>query len=171
MVDVGFDILYNPYMANKFEILDNNSVKVYDGKERSFIIDPDDWEIYKEFSWVCHYDYKKKDYYVRSQINGKTVSLHRLIMKVTNRKLQIDHINNISLDNRKENLRIVTPRQNMHNRKKPYKYGISGIDFHKAVGKFRVRMNIGYFDTLEEAIETRKKAEEFFSPDRRILEK
>ena len=74
----------------------------------------------------------------------------------------IDHINGISYDNRAENLRYCTNRQNLtfRNSGKVYKSKFPGVYLDpKRVKKYRVRMRqngayklLGSFKTLEEAI-------------------
>lgn len=46
---------------------------------------------------------------------------HRVLNRIREAGMQIDHINRDKLDNRRENLRIVTPSQNLLNRNKPKK--------------------------------------------------
>lgn len=53
--------------------------------------------------------------YAATTINKKKVYMHRLIMKQP-LGLIVDHINNQTLDNRRENLRIVDHKENMNNR-------------------------------------------------------
>jgi len=52
--------------------------------------------------------------YVSALINRKIILLHRYIMNYIGENY-VDHINNNSLDNKKCNLRIVTPQQNSMN--------------------------------------------------------
>lgn len=67
--------------------------------------------------WMAHNDhYGRWGTYV-SATDRKT-RLHRFIMDLTDPVLQIDHINGDTLDNRRENLRIVTPRENAKNVRK-----------------------------------------------------
>lgn len=54
--------------------------------------------------------------YVCGTVNKILVSLHRYIMNYTGEDI-VDHINNNTLDNRKCNLRIITPAQNAMNKK------------------------------------------------------
>lgn len=49
--------------------------------------------------------------------NYKGERLHRVVMKVTDSSIIVDHINNNPRDNRKKNLRIVSRSQNSRNRK------------------------------------------------------
>ncbi len=61
------------------------------------------------------------DGYVKMQINGKLFTLHRIIWAWHNGKIPkgrvIDHINNDRNDNRIENLRAATEKENASNRK------------------------------------------------------
>lgn len=58
--------------------------------------------------------------YPVARINGVLVRLHRFIMNAKKGQI-IDHINNNGLDNRKCNLRFVTPAQSMWNTKRKKK--------------------------------------------------
>jgi hypothetical protein len=73
------------------------------------------------------FDTHTKDYYVymhvpQGKINGvikyKNIRLHRIVLDFWDTSKDIDHRNNNGLDNRKENLRIVTSKNNNRNREK-----------------------------------------------------
>ena len=85
------------------------------------LIDTSDVERVKQYKWYV--SVRKSKLYCYSSINGKKVALHRFIM---NSSEVIDHINGNSLDNRKSNLRAVTPQQNCCNKKIHSKF-FSGI--------------------------------------------
>jgi hypothetical protein len=97
----------------------------------------------------------------------KTFSIHCLVYqhfgKDWNPELTVDHINGDRADNRIENLRMATQQEQNFNTKiyTNNKLGIKGVHFRN--GKYRARtrfnnklINIGTFDTLEEASEAYK---------------
>lgn len=76
-------------------------------------IDGDDFEMLSAFQWRLHtggYAYTK------AKVNGRwaTVLMHRLVMKAPD-GMEVDHQNENKLDNRKENLQLITPLE--HRRK------------------------------------------------------
>ena len=111
--------------------------------------------------WVtCNKGLDGSGYY-HTGINGKLVKCHRLIgmvyldLDIDNLKLQIDHINHVKIDNRVENLRIVTCQQNQFNQS-----NTKGYTFNKDCNKYQaqirvngVQKNLGVFNTPEEARE------------------
>ena len=81
------------------------------------IVSPEDYEHLNQFKWY------KNNGYVIGNVNKKKWSIHRYIMiEISKNNLipqnPIDHINNNPLDNRRDNLRIVTPSENARNKKK-----------------------------------------------------
>ena len=112
----------------------------------------------------------KKRWYVSKY--GNTFYAYDAKGKTLHRELKgqegmvVDHINRNSLDNRDENLRVVTKGQNQQNTKvnKLSKTGIAGVTHCK--GKYKVQISvknktvsIGTFKTIEEASVARKEAE------------
>lgn len=82
--------------------------------------------------------------------------------------LEIDRIDNNG-NYSQENCRWVSHMENSRNRntRKTSKSGVSGVIFRKDINKWRVticanykRINIGNYDTFEDAVSARKKAEE-----------
>ena len=91
--------------------------------------------------------------------------LHGLVFGTKPNKI-IDHINGDPSDNRKENLRYVTPRQNCMNTKvsKNNKLGVKGVTkvHNKYIARIRVNGNLihlGSFDNIESATKARIDAE------------
>jgi hypothetical protein len=108
-------------------------------------------------------------------INGvrqrKAFKLHRAILGVTDRKLEVDHINHNPLDNRKSNLRICSRIENGSNLsiKKNNTSGFPGVSWSKERKKWvagimvKYRMvALGRYDTIEEAISVRLFAEDHY---------
>lgn len=81
------------------------------GQGKVALVDDDDYAYLSQFSWYLStngYTNGRKHLRVRSTIDGKGVKLHRVVMGVTDPKLTVDHINGNVLDNRKENLQILS---------------------------------------------------------------
>jgi hypothetical protein len=100
--------------------------------------------------------------YTTVKIAGKSYRLHRLIYMYHHGEVpeQLDHINGDLLDNRIENLRPCKAFENASNRKrfKSNTSGFKGVSWNTRNGRWfayadanKVRTNIGYFDTVEEA--------------------
>lgn len=129
------------------------------------IIDDEDYGRVSKYSWMprtnAHYGHPESVYFsYHAGLKGR-IMLHRfLVGKSINDGGIVDHINGNTLDNRKCNLRIVTKSQNNQNRSRNIKSttGYKGVDYHKASGKYRVRIcvnhksiSIGYFRDIEKA--------------------
>lgn len=135
--------------------------------EIEFLIDDEDYELIKNKKLTTNmHGY----IYVVIEWN-KVVSLHRLILgiKKGNRD-HVDHINRNKLDNRKENLRLCTPAENMRN--KPGENGFKGVSFDHRINKWRARIVlakkeywIGYFATEIEAAKAYDQAARYFHLD------
>jgi len=88
-----------------------------------FVIDKEDYPKIKDYSW--HYTsnaYISHNINIEGQIKAlylHNMVLSRLIFPGKGSKESVDHINRIGLDNRKENLRILTQtEQNLNQSKK-----------------------------------------------------
>ena len=132
----------------------NNKLKCF--------IDAEDFEKINKYNWHCQKD--GNTYYARTVVNKKHYSMHRIIMKAQQGQI-IDHINRNGLDNRKNNLRFCTIRENSLNRKINIrnKTGYTGISIDKQSGKYKVTFEKyrksyhgGYFEKIEDAIKARK---------------
>lgn len=103
-------------------------------------------------------------YALRNDANGKPVRMHVEVVGTPKGKYT-DHINRDRLDNRSENLRIVTMSQNMHNRPKQANNtsGYKGVILDKRLEHTSRRkwlaslqingkpIRLGYHHTAEEA--------------------
>ena len=131
----------------------------------SFLVSPDDYE-----EFVDGYRFSLSNGYVtysgtKDGLRGKL--LHRIIMDNPEGQF-IDHINRDPLDNRRDNLRIVSIQENSMNlsMSKRNKSGVSGVSWNKNRKKWVARImyknkhiHLGYFEKLEDARKARKDAE------------
>lgn len=111
--------------------------------------------------------------YCRDRETGKKIKLHRMVMGFPDPKYDVDHKNHPprnahKVDNRKENLEVVTHSENMMNQHKNTKNtsGVKGVNWvervHKWMAKIQVnkkQIYLGYFDNLEDAAKARADAE------------
>lgn len=140
-----------------------------------FIIDKEDLEKSKKYQW--HIDstgYAKTS--IKNNDKYKIISFHRYLIGAENNEF-VDHINGERNDNRKNNIRICSMQQNSHNRgiSKNNTSGVKGVSKRKN-GNWQagIRFNgtsyyLGTFEKIEDAIKSRKNAEEkYFKEFRRI---
>lgn len=148
-----------PHRKQNTFITKGDITECYDTQGNMFLIDTEDLPLVTQFYWSK----QTNDYIVRPK--DKKL-LHRILTDCPKGKV-VDHINHLKYDNRKANLRVCSYTENQCNRLAKYntKYGAKGI-FLDNRGKYRVTIilnrktiHIGYFDTLEQAIEERRKAE------------
>ena len=98
------------------------------------ILDDEDYKQLSKRKW-----YFSGAYAARFE-NRRVVFLHKEIMKPETGQV-VDHINHNKLDNRKSNLRVVTPSENSFNRKganaNNKSTGLRGIYFNKSTGYYQ----------------------------------
>jgi hypothetical protein len=100
------------------------------------------------------------------------ITLHAFVMGGTLAGLHIDHVNGDRLDNRRENLRFVTPSGNQVNRKRLSSANTSGIRGVRRRSGLSLKKPwlaqimvdgkgryLGVFETMEEAAAARRAAE------------
>jgi len=115
---------------------------------KQILIDDEDWDRIKKHKW-CIIKTQNNFYVVTNIIENKckrSLRLHRLIMKIKNSKILVDHKNLDTLDNRKQNLRICTQAQNMMNRGKTIinNNGYKGVDWLIKNKRWRARIKLNY---------------------------
>ena len=92
-----------------------------------------------------HYMHMGKDGYILIKTTSEhSMFLHRYIAGVSNRSTMIDHINRDRLDNRRSNLRVVTPIQNSRNHSlfSTNKTGFTGVYLSKWAKRYDAK--VGY---------------------------
>jgi hypothetical protein len=135
---------------------------------RFAIVDDEDYHWLVRFRWCVGRTGAKHQHARRAARTSdgkfKDILMHRLIMGDPD-GLQVDHINGDTLDNRRANLRLATPRQNMANQKVKINNttGFKGVSKAKATAHtkkpysafinagLRKHKNLGSFATAEEA--------------------
>lgn len=104
--------------------------------------------------------------------NGKSTprTLHSLLVAAP-KGMHVDHVNGDKLDNRRANLRIVTPQRNQVNRRKLSKANASGTrgvawtgasstnPWRAQITVNRKNVHLGLFATRQEAVDARRAAE------------
>ena len=150
---------------NEWILFDNYAACITykkDGTPNSIVkVDLDYVENLKQYKIYCRtHDCGKQ--YACICIEGRKILLHRYLMNIHNQEYTIrnciDHINGDSLDNRIANLRVCTVKQNTQNVRKGNKIiGISKSPnknnrwIARIMSNYRT-INLGYFDTYEEAV-------------------
>ncbi len=135
------------------------------------VVDEHDWYELRKHRWRAHWDPKMQSFYAVKNFpwaNGKrhAIRMHRVIMGLLlGDKRQVHHINHDTLDNRRKNLRILTPREHTEYRRDRSQYGVgvyrdSRCPKNPYRAKARIdgkQKHIGYYVTPEEAQEARRK--------------
>lgn len=127
------------------------------------LVDDDDYERVTAFKWRVIFSRNRTVLYAgrRPRCGGgkkTTIYLHRFILRVKKRTVEVDHINGNRLDNRKANLRRATRRQNAWNVGKTSKNttGFKGVRYQNGGYDARIstrqgQKHIGRFKTAAEA--------------------
>jgi hypothetical protein len=139
------------------------------------IVDDEDYDFINQWKWQFIKNKSENIYAYRRFWDAenkimKHVLMHRLIMKLTDKNIFIDHIDHNGLNNQKSNLRFCTKSQNGANRKSAL--GVSkflgvaphgGNGWQSQICKDRKKIYIGKYKTEEEAaLAYNKKALELF---------
>lgn len=186
--ELGHERLGKRKKWNHYELTEN-FYRGFDDKGNSFLISIEDFDLVNKYYWRLSRDNYWIGQYTDNEGHRKNIRLHTIIMEhmykkiIPNNKV-VDHINQNRSDNRRNNLRICSPEENTRNSglQKNNTSGITGVTFCKDRNKWRVSIchnskwiNLGYFNTKEEAIKIRLKAElkyygTEFAPQRYLFE-
>jgi hypothetical protein len=137
---------------------------IYTSTGADILVDDTDYEFLNQWKWKT-----VGAGYAGRHTRGGMVYMHRLLAlgKGNIKGGDVDHINGNKLDNRKDNLRVVTKSENQRGFRKSGKGGTGyrGVHLFRN-GKYVARLkcgdkylNLGYFATIEDAIEARRQAE------------
>ncbi|MDB5241413.1 MAG: Fis family transcriptional regulator [Spirosoma sp.] len=137
-------------------------------KGKVALVDDEDYELVSRYKWWYHYEPKRagdeKGYAYHTTwdpINKKRGSLrmHRLVLGITDKNVDVDHINGNGLDNRRSNLRACTRSENLRNTAKRGANKYRGVqEFSSGRKRWHAKLKIngryrylGSFKTAEEA--------------------
>jgi len=144
------------------------------------IVDDEDHEMLSRYTWrLIGRGYAARGTTRGSRHTGARKSLniymhHVVIGKIPPNRMEIDHINQDKLDNRKSNLRFVTSSSNKINRGPSLKNtsGVVGVNYSNLrycweakIGKNGHSVWLGRFPTKEAAAAVRKAAERRYYPE------
>ena len=134
-------------------------------KKQVTMVDDEDFDYLNQWKWNAHWNKNTNSYYaVRSSGPRNKIESFRMNRTIMNtpKGMICDHINHNTLDNRKENLRNVTPSQSSMNRRthSNNKFGekcISshGYGFRVIIQKERKIVIRKTYKNLEDAIKAR----------------
>lgn len=148
--------------------------EIYLTQNKQVMVDDADYDFLNQWKWYfANNGYAMRSIYL-GKINGKykykNIFMHHLIINPF-KDLEVDHINRNRLDNRKENLRLVTSSQNKINciKRKHNTSGYKGVSWEKRCKKWvayltfnKIRKHLGYFHNIQGAILARKWGERLY---------
>ncbi len=125
------------------------------------VIDTADAPLVGNFNWTAKISHRTVYAHRKTQLNGvqRVFLLHRVLAGEPS-GMQVDHIDNDGLNNRRENLRIVTHQQNTQNSRARVNNssGFKGVSLDKKSRKWlaqiqsdKKKRNLGLFETPEDA--------------------
>jgi len=127
------------------------------------LVDDEDYDYLNQWKWW----YTTRGYAVREE-KRRVIFMHRFLMNTPD-GFDTDHINRNKLDNRKENLGIVTRSQNFMNinPRKNNKSGVKGVQKNKNSWMARIKVGyrsiyLGTFLDKQDAIKARLDAEKIY---------
>ena len=148
---------------NTYDLSGEYGIGYTSNTNEPFYFDLEDFDKIKNYCWSEHKMSNSVYKALETVVNKKIIRFHYLLDKKG-----WDHINRNTFDNRKNNLRKATQEENAKNRtiRKDNTSGVTGVYWHKGTGKWQAGIGLngkmkylGVFDTYEEAIEARVKAE------------
>ena len=146
--------------CNVYDLTSDYGIGYASNTNEPFYFDLEDYDKIKDYYWSAN-----TDGYMYSTCDDEYILMHRLIIDENNPEMQVDHFNRNRKDNRKENLKSVTPQHNNWNRgmNQNNKSGVTGVRWNKEAQKwvaYIMRKHLGTFNRFEDAVKARKKAEQ-----------
>lgn len=133
------------------------------GKHHVALVDEADLERVTQFNWWLHRNRSSTYALAGTRSNGtrSCVLMHRLILQPPD-DVHVDHINGDGLDNRRCNLRVVTPAENQQNRRgasRHSKTGVRGVRWDESIQRFRASVRVSRKQVFSAAFRTLAEAE------------
>ena len=146
--------------CNVYDLTGDYGIGYASNTNEPFYFDLEDYDKIKDYYWSAN-----TDGYMYSTCDDEYILMHRFIIDENNPEMQVDHFNRNRKDNRKENLKSVTPQHNNWNRgmNQNNKSGVTGVRWNKEAQKwvaYIMRKHLGTFNRFEDAVKARKKAEQ-----------
>ncbi len=145
--------------------IDGDVLCITTARGEKIVADAADYGMLKKYSWCISSGYPV------ANIEGHVTTMHRYLLGLRyGDSVIVDHANRNRCDNRRANLRIATPADNVRNRGKPKSSSQNylGVRLVKS-GKYQARImanrkeiNLGRYMTEEEAYEARKQGEDLY---------
>lgn len=158
----------------------------YTKDNQEFFFDLEDYSIIKNYTWYVSNGYIVASVWNTQKKCSKRMTMHRLILETClNKNIinDIDHKNRKRYDNRKENLRICTHKDNLKNSsiRSNNTSGLIGVVYDRNREKWMARIvlnkkdiYLGRYSNKEDAIKARLEAEikyfGEFAPQRHLFE-
>lgn len=151
--------------TNKYNLSGEYGIGYTHNTNKEFYFDLEDYDKIKNYCW-------REDangYIVANKQQRQTILLHRLVMNVIDKKVDVDHIKHNLYDNRKNELRVTGHSDNLKNQKlnTSNTSGITGVHLLKKNKKWqsyitynKKRIMLGEFKNFDDAVKARKEAEE-----------
>ncbi len=118
------------------------------------LVDDEDFDFLNQWNWYAHKE--RKRFYAISWIESKKAKMHRILLGLTDAKVQCDHKDGNGLNNQRNNLREATSSQQGMNKIKKgnTKSKYKGIAWRNDRNTWKARIgkkDLGCFKTEEEA--------------------
>ena len=170
-----------PRSLNVFNDLPDGITEAFTTNGVRFLISTSDKQKLLDFKYTWRVSYSNTDkinadiiLYIYTSVKGKQIRLHNFLLDPPDGCV-VDHINGDTLNNTRENLRVVTKTENHYNRKPHNKKSDLPTGIYFQANKYvafidvnKKRHYLGRYSSLEEAVQVRKQAEkEYFGYMRR----
>jgi len=99
------------------------------GAGKHALVSIEDFPLLSQYSWHLN-----KSGYAITKIKGRHKAMHRMVLGTTNPYVFVDHVDKDRLNNTRENLRELTPKENANNMKSNVK--IEAFGEEKNIGQW-----------------------------------